>query len=207
MEKYEDFSCKLSGVNPFVQPRYRRFTAFSVFIIIARSPILFLFMLKNKCVQYLLQIKIKDPKLRNQIICDENYAIKNEIHANQKKTILLNSVSFFDNAVAKFLFKGKANIVFPERCQSNGKAFMKMRSHPCDYVCHLEYENEAVFLYGGYFEFMLKVLAFRPKLNVRIIESKNFEGFKKITKIPFTNFDEKNREEFFRKFALKRRFF
>lgn len=182
MEKYSKFKDPMTGINPFIQPKYKKITFMTVLIAIARMPIYLAYLMGFPVLKFLISIKRKDNGI-------------------PKGIIFCNSVTPFDRDVLKAALgiglagymKSKCHVVFPEGTNSNNLSILKYERSNSDWSIGLKYTNECIYLYGNRFLWLLGFLG-----NFNSVEIYTSEGndISKAARLPQATLSKEDKKRF-----------
>lgn len=170
MEKYSQFNDAFTGINPFVNPRYRKLTFTDIITAVAKLPLLVLLYFRINTVSLLITIKGSTRRPRGITACNcASIFDKHVIRAMWGNVPLfyLTKDGFVDE-------KGRAStqlpptaVVFVEGCASNNRSIMQfVRSIHVDNVLGLRYNSECIYMYGSLWKFLIRFLGSRNRVDV-----------------------------------------
>lgn len=159
MEKYSKFKDPLTGINPFLEPKYKKVTPLTIIMALFRLPIYFAYLLGLPVIGFLISIKRKD-------------------NNSPKGIIFCNSITEFDKDILKKALgidsskftKSKNHLIFPEGTNSNNMAVLKYDKTGADWSVGLKYSNECIYLYGNRLLWLIRFLGNFNTVEVRAIK-------------------------------------
>ncbi|KAL6121077.1 hypothetical protein NUSPORA_02068 [Nucleospora cyclopteri] len=150
MEKFSTFNDALTGENPFINPKYRKITFFTVINFVIKLPLFLLYKLRIPVVHLLIKINITG--IRKPV-----------------RRIVCNSVTEFDVSVLRYVYGNDLIIQFPERSNSNNRGILRYKMD-ADYSIGLLYSKECIFMYGNKFIWLIRFLGNHNYVTVNCIK-------------------------------------
>lgn len=177
MEKFCKFIDPMTGINPFLPPKYKKITLKVLIKGLLFIPLWILYKFNVISIRWFIHIKVKR-------------------HMRLVKKIFANSVTNFDKEIINSAFDINGIIEFPEKAQTNNLALLSY-SGDCDYVVGLKYTNECIYMGGSYFKWLIRFLGTSNIVYVDCARSNNLE---QVTGLKTTKFTYKDKEYFDQKF-------
>lgn len=183
MEKFSRFNDPLTGINPFIAPRYKPISAKMIVVAIIRFPIYVLYRMGLPVIGFLIDVRKKS-----------------KVHP--KGLIYCNSVAEFDKEVVKKAFriglfgyfKHTTCVVFPENTNTNNKAVLRYQaSEDCDYVIGLKYSENCIYMYGSKLLWLLRFLGEKGHVTVDALKGNRLD---KAASVPMVIFGPEDKKRF-----------
>ncbi|OQS53903.1 hypothetical protein EHP00_1529 [Ecytonucleospora hepatopenaei] len=184
MEKYSLFIDPMSGVNPFVQPKYRKITLIVFLRFLLFYPLYILYRLRLLRINWIIKIKKIGKK-------------NTQLHNKTQNTICSNCVTQFDCDVISYLY-GNCKIMFPEGAFTNNRGVLmyKNKNKNAQHIV-LKYTDECIFMYGGYIEYICYLICFLGYENC--VKVQECEDLLDNRVLPVVKFTARDKEEFMKK--------
>ena len=182
MEKFSKFKDPMTGINPFLNPKYKKITINIVLLAILKLPIYLLYLCGFPVLRFLISIKIKKKEA-------------------PKGIIFCNSVTRFDKDILKIglginstdYLKSKTKIIFPEGTNSNNLAILKYEKSNPDWSIGLKYSNECIYMYGNKLKWLVGFLGNSNSVEVNILKECDIS---KAAGLPQVKLNKEDKERF-----------
>lgn len=187
MERFSRFKDPLTGINPFLAPKYRPITPWVVARAIARLPLYFLYLAGLPVLPLLIEIRQKSKQ-------------------QPAGLIYVNSATRFDKGVLRHLYgikafefaKAKTCAVFPEGAATNNQGILHYANErDCEYVVGLRYTSDCIVMRGASFLERLRwLVGFLGHANAVAVTCLRGHELDKAAGLPRLSLDRKSAEEF-----------
>lgn len=181
MEKFSGFNDPLTGINPFMAPRYRPVSTRMIVLAAIKFPIYVLYCLGFPVLDLLIEIRRKSKIQPKGLIC-------------------CNSVTEFDREIVKKVFrigffgyfKHKTCVVFPENASTNNKAVLKYQSpEDFEYAIGLRYSENCIYMYGSRLLWLIRFLGEKGHVTVNVLKGSSLDEAVSVPMVIFGSEDKK----------------
>jgi len=197
MEKFSEFRDPVTGINPFLMPKRRRITVFTILRALLYLPVYLLFKLRLPVVQVLFRIKTSIANT-NGVIANTDGASTVSSKNRLTGRIYANSVSEFDREIIKYAC-GPCNVIFPEGATTNNRGILNYKKREdCEGVIGLKYSSDCIYLYGSKLLWLICFLGGDKTVEIRWATGSDLS---KAAGVPYLGLEAGDKNKFMSKIA------